>query len=367
MGTTPAIGHPARTAALIAAEDEATGVASAIAAGFEAAGIPQQARLELLARSGLLGVSIPSEHGGLDASNVALFEICAIAAEESATLAELLATHFVALEEIRSFGTEGQHNTVFPAALAGARLGKALPFHRNSENGAPLRMMASGVGWRLAGEVLCTPCARHADFLLVPTQTDGGKAAQLLLPTRIDGLHYVADSCEPSAPGQQPSEHILLKDVLADSGALLHAFAEEDRIDVPHSLALLLEAARHIGAGRRTLRRGLDISEPDAYATGVLSLRLAAAEAAAEHAGRAIDAAQIGLAELHRTNAYFAAAAACIAAADAAREIRATLEQNVEALLTAAPEGEPSPRMVELLRQVGALRLEQHRCSLNGP
>ncbi|MFD1328003.1 acyl-CoA dehydrogenase family protein [Mycoplana ramosa] len=94
MGTTPAIGHPVRTAALIAAEDEATIVASAVAAGFEAAGIPQQARLEILARSGLLGVSIPSEHGGLDASNVALVEICAIAAETSATLAELLRYSF---------------------------------------------------------------------------------------------------------------------------------------------------------------------------------------------------------------------------------------------------------------------------------
>lgn len=227
-------------------------------------------------------------------------------------------------------------------------------------------MMVSGVGWRLAGEALSTPCTRHADWLLVPTQIDEGKAAQLLLPTRIDGLHYVANSYEPSAIGQPPSEHILLKDVFADSGALLHAVAEEDRIDVPHSLALLLEAARHIGAGRRTLRRGLDISEPDTYATGVLSMRLAAAEAAAEHAGRAIDAAQIGLTEQHRTKAYFAAAAACIAAADAAREIRATFEQNAEAPLTATPEGEPAPRMTDLFQQVGALRLEQHRCSPKG-
>ncbi|MDR6758138.1 hypothetical protein J2Y48_003436 [Mycoplana sp. BE70] len=361
MGTTPAIGHPARTAALIAAEDEATAVANAIAADFEAAGTPQQLRLELLARSGLLGVSVPSEHGGLDASNVALAEICAIAAETSATLAEILATHFVALEQIRSFGTDGQHSTVFPAALAGGRLSEARPLHRNSENGAPLPLLASGVGWRLTGEALCTPCARHADWLLVPTRTDGGKVAQLLLPTRIAGLHYAANSCEPSATGHQPQEHILLKDVLAESGALLHAFAEEPRMDVPHSLALLLEAAGHIGAGRRTLRSELDMSEPDAFDIGVASLRLAAAEAAAEQAGRAIDAAQIGLAEQHRTKAYLAAATACITAAEAAREIRATFEQSADALMTTTPVGGPTPRNTDLLRQVGAIRLEQHR------
>ena len=361
MGTTPAIGHPARTAALIAAEDEATAVANAIAAGFETAGTPQLARLELLARSGLLGISVPSEYGGLDASNVALVEICAIAAETSATLAEILATHFVALEQIRSFGTEGQHNTVFPAALAGGRLSEARPLHRNPEDGAPLPLLASGVGWRLTGEAFCTPCARHADWLLVPTRTDGGKVARLLLPTRTDGLHYVANSCEPSATGQQPPLHILLKDVLADSGALLHAFAEEPRMGVPHSLALLLEAAGHIGAGRRMLRRGLDIGEADAFAIGVASLRLAAAEAAAEQAGRAFDAAQIGLAEQHRTKAYLAAATACITAAEAARESREIFEPSAAALMTTTPEGGPAPGNTDLLRQLGALRLEQHR------
>ncbi len=364
MGTTPVIGQPVRTAALIGAEDEAIAIATALASGFEiatAATGTSQARLDLLARSGLLGVSIPTEHGGLDASNVVLAEICAIAAETSATLAEILAAHFLALEQVRSYGTEGQQNTVFPAALAGGRLCEARPVHRGAESGAPLPLAASGVGWRLGGEALCTPCARHADWLLVPTRTDTGKSARLLLPARIDGLHYVANSCEPTATGLQPPEHVLLKDVLVDNGALLHSVAEPPRTDVPQALALLLEAAAHIGVARKRLRQAMDARAPDALAIGLASVRLSAAEAAMEQAGRAIDAAQIGIAEQHRINAYLAAAAARVAAADAVGRAGTAFAPASGTHGTGEPEAEHAPRTADMLRQAGTLRLERHR------
>lgn len=364
MGTfSPAIGHPVRTAALIGAEDEAISVAASIAVSFEPAGPDgtvdsQEARLEMVGRSGLFGVSVPTEHGGIDVSNTVLAEICALACERSAALGEVLAAHFVALEHLRSHGTEGQQTALFPAALAGARLSMAMPVQRDGGTATALPLTPAGVGWRMGGELLCTPCARHADWVLVPTRSETGKTALALLPTRIDGLHYVANTCEPTAQGTARPEHVLVKDVPVDAGALLHAVADVPRSDVPHALDLLLQAARHLGAGRRSLQAALSDDDADPLAIGLASARIAAAGAAVEQAGRAIDAAQIGLAELHRTNAFLAAADAFVTAADAAG--RAAAPARPDAPPAKAPD-DLAATIADILRETGALRLMAHR------
>lgn len=366
MGTfSPAIGHPVRTAALIGAEDEAISVAATIAATFEPAGTDsafdsQEARLELVGRSGLFGVSVPTEHGGIDVSNTVLAEICALASQRSAALGEVLAAHFVALEHLRSHGSEGQQTTLFPAALAGARLSMATSVQRDGGTATALTLMPTGVGWRMGGELLCTPCARHADWVLVPTRSEAGKTALVLLPTRIDGLHYIANSCEPTARGASRPEHVLVKDVLVDAGALLHAVADTTRSDVPHALDLLLQAATHLGAGRLSLQVALSDDNADPVAIGLASARLAAAGAAVEQAGRAIDAAQIGLADLHRTNAFLAAADAFVTAVDAARGAAATARPGAPGA-PANLHDDLAPAIADILRETGALRLAAHR------
>lgn len=357
MGTfSSALDRPARTAAVIATEDEAITVAGTLAEVF---GIPAEgsagtaeARLDLLSRSGLFGISVPTEHGGIDVSNTVLAEVCTVAASRSAALADVLAAHFAAVEEVRSHGSESQRGTVFAAVLAGGRLARAAA-RRSGESIDALPLVASGLAWRLGGEALCTPCARHADWLLVPAHLDGGRPAGLLLSTRIDGLHYVANSCEPAKGGVQPAEHVLFKDVAIDGDALLHSAGETTMHGVPRSLDLLLEAARRIGAARKAMRHLLDDDAGDPLETGHLSARLAAAEAMAGEAGRAVDAAQIGLAGQHRINAFLAAAAALAAAEDAASALRKA----------GGATGDPSlsARLAAILQESGRLRREEHR------
>jgi len=360
MGTiSPALERPHRTAAVIGTEDEATTVAGTIAGLFDiaepGAGTPgtAEARLELLSRSGLFGVSVPTEHGGIDVSNTVLADICAIAAAHSATLGEILAAHFAALEELRSHGTEGQRNTVFAAALTGARIARAVALPRNGESADALPLTANGLAWRLSGDALCTPCTRHADWMLVPTGSETGKAAGLLLPARIEGLRYVANSCEPPPGGAQPAEHVLFKDVHVDGDALLHAPGETARTGVPQSLDMLLNAARQLGAGRRALRRLLGGTEPEARTVGLVSARLAAAQAIVAEAGRAIDAAQIGLADQHRTNAFHAAAAARLTAQETAGEALTAAERGSDAAARHLP-----PAVAALLDESGRLHLD---------
>lgn len=129
MGTlSHAPDRAARTAAIIATEDEAVTVAGTLSGIFALPAENEasaEARLDLLCRSGLFGISVPTEHGGIDVSNTVLAEVCALAAARSPALGEILAAHFVAAEEIRGHGSESQGSTVFSAILAGARLARA--------------------------------------------------------------------------------------------------------------------------------------------------------------------------------------------------------------------------------------------------
>lgn len=377
MGTiSPVLDRPARTAALITAEDEAITVARTIAGLFDTsdagASAPEtaEARLELLARSGLFGVSVPTEHGGIDVSNTVLADICSALAEHSETLGEIVAAQFVAVEHVRSYGTEGQRNLLFAAALAGGRLALAHPMRHGGEERSRAAITPSGLGWRLNGEGFCTPCTRHADWLLVPVRNEAGRSVGLLLPTRIDGLHYVANSCEPAADGSQAAERVRFKGVAIDGDALMHPMADAARPDVPQALRLLLDAALQFGTARRNFQRALRLADdsarrnraavPDehAIAIGSLSVRLTAAEVAIENAGRAIDAAQIGSAEQHRVTAHLSATAACVTAAESEVDAGAVLEE-LSGRAPAARRGfaDLPPSIAALLRETGRQRL----------
>jgi alkylation response protein AidB-like acyl-CoA dehydrogenase len=332
MGTfSSALDRPLRTAAVIATEDEAITAAETIANVFdlrdESSGTAV-ARLDLLSRSGLLGISVPTEHGGIDVSNTILATICAEAAARSPALGEIVAAHFAVIEHVRTYGTEGQRNAVFSAALAGARLARAAP-RRVGEDMEALALTASGLAWRLNGDALCTPCTRHADWILVPTRNEAGKRAGLLLPARIDGLRYVANTCEPT-DGAQPPEQVLLKDVPVEGDTLLHETSDASRPAVPHALDLLLAASLQLGAARRAFAAAVDAPNAAPLTVGLFGARLAAADAMMAEGGRAIDAAQIGLADQHRTNAFLAAAAALAVAQEAGRTIDAVLAGQAE-------------------------------------
>ena len=344
MGTlSSAPDRAARTAAIIATEEEAVTVAGTLGGIFALPAENEasaEARLDLLSRSGLFGISVPTEHGGIDVSNTVLAEVCALASACSPALGEILAAHFVATEEIRGHGSESQSSTVFSAVLAGARLARASV--RRGQTADSFSLASGGLAWRLGGEAFCTPCARHADWLLVPVHREGTKVTHLLLPARGEGLHYVANSCTPAA------EHVLFKDVLAEGDALIQTAGEPSPHEVRRSLELLLEAARTLGAGRHALQRLLDDTDGDALTAGLLSARLAAAEAMVAEAGRAIDAAQISLAGQHRTNAFLAAAAALTVTEEAASAIAGT-------------PATPPAHLAAILSESGELRRQARR------
>ncbi len=361
-----------RTAALIGTEDEAIAAAGSVARHFDEAISPTVTdseetvvgSLDALSRSGLFGVSIPTEHGGIDVSNTVLAGICAILSEYSTTVGLIACAHFVALERLRSYGTEGQRSAVFTAALSGARLARVEAIEGEGEGAGALPIVPVGLGWRINGEALCTPHAPHADWLLMPALDATGRPTSLLLPARTDGIRYVANGGGPGEVVASPGERVLFRDVVAEGDALLHSPRDPSKVDVPQALDILLEAARHLGRARRDFLHirqrvdggaGADDVDHGVHAIGAVSVRIAAAEATMEHGGRAVDAAQIGSAERHRTAAVFAAIVAGISALESGRLAACTLRRLSDpALPISQREIELASRIAELQRMAGS-------------
>ncbi|SOC45960.1 alkylation response protein AidB-like acyl-CoA dehydrogenase [Rhizobium subbaraonis] len=354
-----------RTAALIGSEDEAIAAAGSVARHRDETISPAATggeetvvdSLDALSRSGLFGVSIPTEHGGIDVSNTVLTAICAILSEYSTTVGLIACAHFIALERLRSYGTDGQRSVVFAAAFSGARVARVEAME--AEGAGTLPIAPVGLDFRINGEALCTPRAPHADWLLMPALDATGRPTSLLLPARTDGIRYVANGGAPGEEVASHAERVLFKDVLAEGDVLLHPPRDPSKADVPQALEILLEAARHLGRARRDflhIRQRVDSGagagdvDHAVHAIGAVSVRIAAAEATLEHGGRAVDAAQIGTAERHRTAAVFAAIVAGIAALEAGRLAACTLRRLSD------PAWPISQREIELACRIAQLQ-----------
>lgn len=161
----------------------------------------------------------------------------------------------------------------------------------------------------------------------------------------------------------QPAEHVLFKHLMVDGDTQLHPVGDNAQRSVSHDLDLLLEASRHIGAGRRVLVRMLDRPAAAPFTVGLFSARLAAADAMIAEAGRAIDAAQIGLAEHHRTNAFLAAAAALVIAREASNHAKDM--ESVRSGDATSTDDLPA-RLLSALHESAQIHLDLHRHYENG-
>lgn len=103
--------------------------ASEIAAGAAARDrdrTPPLAELEALARTGLLGISVPRSHGGPELSRATIVEVLREIARGDSNVAQLVLSHFVLIEALRTAPFAEPAATVFGAILErGAQLGNA--------------------------------------------------------------------------------------------------------------------------------------------------------------------------------------------------------------------------------------------------
>ncbi|MGO4199242.1 SfnB family sulfur acquisition oxidoreductase [Rhizobium sp. YAF28] len=337
-------------AARIASDEEALETARRLGAQFAATAAARDAErrlpfaeLDALAQSGLLAIAVPAQYGGLDVSNAVLAEVTAILAEADGSIGQIPQNHFYILEALRTDGSEEQKRYFFGRALAGDRFGNAL-----SERGTKTvghyntRIVRDGPGYRINGQKYYSTGVLFADWITVFALDEEDRLVMAFVPKGTEGVE-ILDDWDGFGQRTTGSGTTILKNVYvhADSVVLHHKGFE--RPATIGSVGQIVHAGIDLGIARaafaetlefvRTKSRpwmdsGVERAAEDPLTiskVGQIAIRLEAAAALLERAGRKVDAAQIETTEKTVVDATLAVAAAKVLTTEIAIEATNTL------------------------------------------
>lgn len=179
----------------IASEDEALDVAAKLSAEFDAQASQRDTERELphaqvaaLKEAGLLAISVPAHHGGLDASAHTLAEVFRLIAHADPSLAQIPHSHFVFLEALRLQGTDDQQAYFWDRVRAGALMANAQTErgpHPIDVDATTLVRQPSG-DYLLSGRKFYATGALFADWVVVRASlTDGVEEPTAQTPKAI--------------------------------------------------------------------------------------------------------------------------------------------------------------------------------------
>lgn len=321
--------------ARLASEEEAIEAARKLAKRFsEGASQRDQDRilphheLDSLSQSGLLGITVPSEYGGLDVSNSVLAEITAILSEADGSIGQIPQNHFYILEALRVDGTEEQKHFFFGRALAGDRFGNAL-----SERGTKTvghyntRLTRDGFGYRVNGRKFYSTGAIFADWVAVFALNEDEHLTMSFVQRGTDGIEII-DDWDGFGQRTTGSGTTVLDNVYVQADAVVLHHKGFERPTTIGSVGQIIHAGIDLGIARaafadmidfvKTRSRpwtnsGVDKATDDPLTiakVGEIAIRLEAATALVERAGLKVDIAQIDTTEENVIAATLAVAAA---------------------------------------------------------
>ncbi|MCQ4121222.1 SfnB family sulfur acquisition oxidoreductase [Rhodococcus tibetensis] len=337
-------------------EAEALAVAADLAAQFAADAPARDAdrtlpydEVRALARSGLLTLSVPREHGGIDARTETLTEVFRLLGEADPSIAQIPHSHYTFLEVLRLQGTAEQREFFYKEVLAGAQFANA-----QSERGTKTidvdatTLLEDGTDFVVDGKKFYCTGALFADWIAVRatlrgTTTATGKPAKAVayVPRSASGLSIVDDwdgmGQRTTASGtvtldsvRVPASHVVPFSPIFDApttygsqAQILHA-----AIDTGIASAALNEAVRSAHRSRPYFEAGVADAVDDPLLiqlAGEASLAVRAATAMLREGARSIDTARTSLTESTAAVASIDAAAAKVASARASLEASSVL------------------------------------------
>ncbi|MBB4237292.1 SfnB family sulfur acquisition oxidoreductase [Rhizobium esperanzae] len=337
-------------AARIDSEEEAIATARRLAAQFAARAAERDAdrilpfgELDLLAQSGLLAITVPSQYGGLDVSNAVLAEITAILAQADGSIGQIPQNHFYILEALRTDGSEEQQRYFFGRVLAGDRFGNAL-----SERGTKTvghyntRITRDGPGYRITGRKFYSTGVLFADWITVFALDPEERLTMAFVPKGTEGVEII-DDWDGFGQRTTGSGTTILDNVYVSADSVVFHHKGFERPTTIGSVGQIIHAGIDLGIARaafaetlefvRTKSRpwmdsGLDRASDDPLTVakvGQIAIRLEAATALVERAGHKVDAAQVETTEQKVIEATLAVAAAKVLTTEVALEASNTL------------------------------------------
>ncbi|MGW6212454.1 SfnB family sulfur acquisition oxidoreductase [Streptomyces sp. NPDC055109] len=324
------------TAHVIADDAEALAVAAGLAEAFRTEAPVRDAErrlpyaeLEQLSASGLLGVTVPADHGGADVRQETLAEVFRLLASADASLAQIPQNHFVYVNVLRRQGTTEQRKFFFGEVLAGRRFGNA-----QSEAGTRhvqdirTRLLPLPDGsHELTGVKHYSTGALFADWIPVLARAEDDNLYVAYVPRDADGLTVVDDwdgmGQRTTASGTVrldavtvPADRVVPHHLTFQGPQLHGAVAQllHAAIDAGIAGGALAEAAEFVRTKSRPwFESGVDTAAEDPLLIqrfGELDLQVRASEALLGVAARAVDAARDELTDASAAEASLAVAAA---------------------------------------------------------
>lgn len=351
MGTISRLSEKKRAPAhRIESEEEALSIARELAAEFAGSANERDTdrilpfdELDALAQSGLLAITVPPEYDGIDVSNAVLAEVTAILSEADSSIGQIPQNHFYILEALRTDGTEEQKAFFFGRALAGDRFGNAL-----SERGTKTvgdyetRLSSDGPGFRLNGRKYYSTGVLFAEWIVIFALDPNDKLTMAFVPRGADGLQII-DDWDGFGQRTTGSGTTVLQNVYVAADAVVRHHRGFERPTTIGSIGQIIHAGIDLGIARAAFAETLDFvrnharpwmdsgveraaDDPLMIARiGQLAIRLEAATATVERAGKKVDVAQINGTEESVIEATLAVAAAKVLTTEIALEASNTL------------------------------------------
>lgn len=339
---------------VIATADDALAVAAELSADFDAEAstrdterlLPYE-QVKALKASGLLAISVPVDHGGVDVPATVLAEVFRLIAHADPSLSQIPHSHFTFLEALRSQGTTAQQAYFYRQVLDGALFANA-----QSERGPhPIDVDTTALTRRpsgdyvLSGRKFYSTGALFADWVVVRASLDDGSVptastpkAVAFVPRDAAGVEIV-DDWEGMGQRTTASGTVTLTEVAVPAEHVVPftpIFAEPTtygaRAQLLHSAIDVGIATGALAAGVRQAERARPHFEAKAatavddptliQAAGELAVTVRGAQALLVEAARAVDAATADLTEESAAAASVAVAIAKVAA------VRASLDAS---------------------------------------
>ncbi|MDB5714671.1 MAG: SfnB family sulfur acquisition oxidoreductase [Sphingomonadales bacterium] len=251
---------PVGKVALIRSDAEAIAVAKSLAHDLAKGAIARDRdpivpfeELDALAASGLLAITIPTEHGGANVSIETVVEVFRILTAADSAIGQLPQNHFVFVEALKQDGDDEQRAFFFAEVLNGARFGNAQA-ERGSGSAVDLRtrLSASGDGYRLNGTKYYCTGAYTADWIPVAAIDDDDRAVIAFVRRDAPGVEASTDW---DAMGQRVtfSGTVRFENVRVSGIHIVPHWRLFHRPNLYHSYGALLHASIEVGIARNAL------------------------------------------------------------------------------------------------------------------
>ncbi len=308
--------RPSEPAYVVRDDAEAIAIAKRLAEEFAVGAAERDARriwpvaeLDRYSQSGLWSLNVPKAFGGPEVSYATLAKVTEIISAADPSIGQIAQNHLGIVAAIRTVSEPAQQKLLFDAALKGVRFGNAFS-ELGSKRAADFETRFTDAGDHVVvtGRKYYSSGAILAHLVPIVALDIEGRAWYAIADRDAPGLKVIDDW---SSFGQKTtlSGTVILDGVKVPKARLVPAYKGYKQPTADGAVFQIIQVAVDTGIARAAIAEtidfvktksrpwvdsGLDRASDDPYviqAVGDLNLRLHAAQALQDRAGRAIDAA----------------------------------------------------------------------------